>query len=47
MSFADGIKTEPGDMFEIEASPFGLPLRNPLAVASEPARDARVSVAVL
>ena len=47
LSFADGIRVVPGDMFEIEASPFGLPLRNPLAVASEPARDARVSVAVL
>lgn len=31
LSFADGIKTEPGDVFEIEAAPFGLPLVNPLA----------------
>ncbi len=31
LSFTDGIKTEPGDVFEIEAAPFTLPLRNPLA----------------
>lgn len=28
LSFADGIKTEPGDVFEIAESQFGLPLRN-------------------
>ena len=33
LSVADGIKTEAGDMFEIEAPPFGLPLKNPLALA--------------
>jgi hypothetical protein len=33
LSFADGIRTEPGDVFEIEAPAFGLPLRNPLVVA--------------
>lgn len=33
LSFADGIRTEPGDVFEIEAGPFGLPLVNPLAQA--------------
>jgi hypothetical protein len=33
LSFADGIKTEPGDQFEIEAAPFGLPLKNPLTFA--------------
>ncbi|MDO6412842.1 GguC family protein [Sphingomonas sp. BIUV-7] len=33
LSFSDGIKTEPGDVFEIEAAPFTLPLRNPLARA--------------
>ena len=32
LSFSDGIRTEPGDVFEIEAAPFALPLRNPLAV---------------
>lgn len=31
LSFADGIKAVPGDVFEIEAPDFGLPLRNPLA----------------
>ena len=30
LSFADGVKTEPGDEFEIEAGPFRLPLRNRL-----------------
>lgn len=33
LSVADGIRTEPGDQFEIEAPPFGLPLKNPLAFA--------------
>ena len=31
LSFSEGIKTEPGDVFEIEAPPFRLALRNPLA----------------
>jgi len=35
LSFADGIKPEPGDVFEIECDDFGLPLRNPLAIAEE------------
>ncbi len=30
LSFSDGIKAEKGDVFEIEAEPFGLPLRNRL-----------------
>jgi hypothetical protein len=34
LSFADGIKAEAGDVFEIEAREFGLPLRNRLAVAA-------------
>lgn len=34
LSFADGIRTEVGDVFEIEAAPFALPLRNPLARAA-------------
>ncbi|WP_316014141.1 AraD1 family protein [Roseobacter sp. HKCCA0434] len=33
LSFADGVETRDGDMFEIEAAPFGLPLRNPLRQA--------------
>ncbi|MFA6124498.1 MAG: AraD1 family protein [Sphingomonas sp.] len=40
LSFADGIRTQEGDVFEIEASPFTLPLRNPLA------RDAAKPVTV-
>ncbi|PST20081.1 GguC protein [Rhizobium sp. JAB6] len=35
LSFAEGIKPEVGDIFEIEVGEFGLPLRNPLAVAAE------------
>ncbi|AUX77214.1 MULTISPECIES: AraD1 family protein [Sinorhizobium] len=35
LSFGDGIRTEPGDVFEIEAKDFGLALRNPLAIAEE------------
>ncbi|HVJ02372.1 MAG TPA: AraD1 family protein [Sphingomonas sp.] len=31
LSFADGIQTQEGDVFEVEAAPFTLPLRNPLA----------------
>ncbi len=31
LSFAAGIRTEPGDVFEISAPDFGIPLRNPLA----------------
>jgi hypothetical protein len=34
LSFADGIRATQGDVFEIEAPDFGLPLRNPLAVIS-------------
>ena len=34
LSFADGIRPAPGDVFEIEAEPFGLPLKNPLAIAA-------------
>jgi hypothetical protein len=30
LSFSDGFRTDPGDEFEIEASPFTLPLRNRL-----------------
>ncbi|MDB5705950.1 MAG: uncharacterized protein JWN66_3066 [Sphingomonas bacterium] len=40
LSFSEGIRTEPGDVFEIEAAPFRLPARN--AIAIEPARDVRV-----
>jgi hypothetical protein len=43
LSFSDGVQTQPGDVFEIEASPFTLPLRNPLQ--AQPA--AAVSIRVL
>lgn len=36
LSFSDGVRTEPGDEFEIAAAPFALPLRNPLARAAAP-----------
>jgi hypothetical protein len=35
LSFAAGIRAEPGDVFEISAPAFGLPLANPLAVGKE------------
>jgi len=33
----DRIKAADGDVFEIEAAPFGLPLRNPLRTIPAPA----------
>lgn len=33
LSCADGFATRPGDVFEVEAAPFLLPLRNPLSIA--------------
>ncbi len=35
LSFADGISTKPNDVFEIEESQFGLPLKNPVRVEAE------------
>lgn len=32
LSFSDGFETQPGDVFEIAAAPFTLPVSNPLAV---------------
>jgi hypothetical protein len=43
LSFSDGIKTEKGDIFEIEAEPFGLPLRNRLTIG----KAAKVKVRAL
>jgi len=40
LSFADGVKTEEGDVFEVIAAPFTLPLRNPLQTV--PGGDASV-----
>ncbi|WP_033923363.1 AraD1 family protein [Sphingomonas sp. 37zxx] len=34
LSFADGIRTQDGDRFEIEAAPFRLPLSNPLTTSA-------------
>ncbi len=45
LSFADGVTTQVGDTFEIEAAPFTLPLRNPLARAA--GSTAPVTVKVL
>jgi hypothetical protein len=33
LSFSEEVRTQPGDVFEIEAAPFTLPLRNPLVRA--------------
>jgi len=41
LSVAFGVKTEPGDVFEIECDAFGLPLRNALAYAPESAVSVR------
>jgi hypothetical protein len=35
LSFSDGIEVQDGDVFEIEADAFALPLRNPLAAAED------------
>lgn len=35
LSFSDGVATQPGDLFEITAAPFTLPLRNRLARAGD------------
>jgi hypothetical protein len=35
LSFAAGVRTRKGDVFEIEAEPFGLPLQNPLQIAAK------------
>jgi hypothetical protein len=32
LSFSDGVTTQAGDVFEIEAAPFALPLRNPIVI---------------
>lgn len=42
LSFADHIKAQDGDVFEIEAPPFSLPLRNPLKTVPEPATCVRI-----
>ncbi|WP_312796586.1 AraD1 family protein [Tianweitania sp.] len=47
LSFADGIRTAPGDQFEIEAAEFGLPLRNGLAIDGFTPAASRVAVQTL
>jgi hypothetical protein len=41
LSFMDGIKARDGDVFEIEAPPFSLPLRNPLQTVRAPLTGVR------
>lgn len=41
LSFSDGVRTRPGDVFEIEARPFRLPLRNPIGSAPTPTVQVR------
>ena len=44
LSFADGIKPKSADVFEIEATSFGLPLRNPLQQTKTPPETLTVQV---
>jgi hypothetical protein len=41
LSFADGIQTRPGDIFEISAPDFRLPLRNALTIDPDEAVTVR------
>ena len=41
LSFSEGVQTQEGDVFEIEAAPFTLPLRNPLSRAAAEAVTVR------
>ena len=42
LSFSEGVQTQVGDVFEIEAAPFTLPVRNALSVAQAPAAATQV-----
>jgi hypothetical protein len=42
ISFGDGIIAQDGDVFEIEAPPFSLPLRNPLLTVPSPPSEVSV-----
>jgi hypothetical protein len=42
LSFSEGVRTAPGDVFEIEAAPFHLPVRNPIAIVGD--RPVRLKV---
>jgi hypothetical protein len=39
LSFAEGVLARNGDIFEIEAPQFGLPLRNPMQTVAAPMSD--------
>jgi hypothetical protein len=41
LSFSDGVRAQEGDVFEIEAPPFALPLCNPLQTAPSPKAGVR------
>lgn len=41
LSFSDGVQTQEGDVFEISAAPFTLPVSNPLARAPQRAIEAK------
>jgi hypothetical protein len=41
LSFSDGVQARDGDVFEIAASPFHLPLRNPLTTVAAPETEVR------
>ena len=43
LSFADGVSTQDGDVFEIDAPQLGLPLRNPLKIATHTAGTVAVT----
>jgi hypothetical protein len=47
LSFADGIRPEDGDVFEIEAPDFGLSLRNPHAFTQGPDPELRTEIRTL
>ncbi|KMK64995.1 AraD1 family protein [Puniceibacterium sp. IMCC21224] len=47
LSFADGVRPQDGDVFEIEAPDFGLPLRNPLAWTRGPSPETRINIRTL
>src|SRR3546814_8566817 len=34
LSFSEGVQTQSGDVFEIEAAPFTMPVRNPIGAAA-------------
>jgi hypothetical protein len=42
LSFTDDVRTQQGDVFEISAPPFALPLRNPIGRAAAPAVAVKV-----